>query len=405
MTITVLLWGNRWWLPRQPSPVPFADVATAADALAAAWADQAKTIRLIFQPDEFESTFASCPNGNRATLALALSDQHPVLDNPKHAWSHEPILPGDGAFNTLLHYETAPVLFALVARLEEHGFAVQSAWPMPAWLNALPDDLADSGSTTVAAIDQDRICLYCDCADGRRVSYAWRKDDPLTALAGFLRVRFHADPGCRVLLLATGEHLLQAIDAVVPLAGQSGVQHIPLPAALAKTASLPPRHPAQLLPPPARFTALRAVVATSAALLLLALVFGGRLARDYHAGSADAAVREHEKQALRAEVTHLRANAAEISALRAAVAVIRPNPPAAAFLAKLSATLPTEIVLRSLRMTGGEFVVDGWVAPKTPPAVGEAWIVRLTAANASWHLMGPFTADASGAFRLRGSFR
>lgn len=405
MTLTVLLWGNRWWLPHQSSPVPFADIATAADTLAAAWADQRKTIRLIFQPDEFESTFASCPNGDRATLALALSDQHPALANSERAWSHEPILPGDGGFNILLHYETAPALFALVRRLEEHGFTVHSAWPMPAWLNAVPDDLADSGSTTVAAIDQARICLYCDCADGRRVSYAWRKDDPLTALAGFLRVRFHVEPGCRVLLLATDERLIQAIDAVVPLADRSGVQHIPLSVALAKPASLPPRHPAQLLPPSARFTARRAVVAASVALLLLTLIFGGRLARDYSVGRADAAVREHEKQALRAEVTHLRANAAEISALRAAVGVFRPNPPAAALLAKLSATMPTEFVLRSLRVTGGDFVVDGWMAPKTPAAAGEAWIARLTAANAPWHLTGPFTADASGAFRLRGSFR
>ncbi len=96
--ITVLLWGDRWWLPHHRLPVPFAEPGRAADMLASAWREPAKTIRLVYQPDDFATVAVDCPNGNRATLAMALAEEHPVVFHPGHVWGHEPILGAHGAF-------------------------------------------------------------------------------------------------------------------------------------------------------------------------------------------------------------------------------------------------------------------------------------------------------------------
>ncbi len=400
MPNTVMLWGNRWWLPHRSSPVVFADLSAAADALAAAWSGDDRTIRLVFQPNALESTLVSCPHGNRATLTLALAEQHPALGDPRRAWSHEPILPAGDGFTTLLHYETEPGLFDLIARLQERGFILTAVWPMVTWLNALPTDLAESGSTTIAAIADDRVCLYCDSIDGSRGAFIWNDPQRLQRLEAFIKQRVETDRGSRVLLVIADETILPSI-ASLPCSDR--VQILALVDALHSLASLPVRHPAQLLAVPARWTAPRVMVAASVALLLASTALGARLAYDYSVMRADATALQRQTQALRTEVARLGANAAEIADLRATLATAQPTPPVTAFARKLSATIPSEIVLRSLRLTPESFTGTGWISPRASPATGQGWTARLGAKP--WQLSGPFEADSTGAFRLTGSWR
>lgn len=401
MPRTVLLWGNRWWLPHQSSPIVFGDLATAADALAAAWPGDDRTIRLVFQPDALASTYVSCPHANRGTLALALAESFPALADSRHAWSHEPILPAGEGFSTLLHYETEPALFALIARLHERGFVVTGAWPLATWLNALPSDLAESGSTTIAVVAEDRVSLYCDAVDGKRSAVTWKEAQSVCTLEAFVRERFEADAGSRVLLVTAGEAVLPSLASFSSLGER--LHHLTLADALAAPAPLAARHPAQLLPTPARLSASRLMVAASIMFLLAATALGFRFAVDYTNARADATSLEREKRALRAEVARLHSSAAEISHLRALLAAVHSSPPAAAFCRKLSTTIPHDIVLRSLHLTPQELVVAGWINPRASHATGQGWTTRL--GSESWQLSGPWAADVSGAFRLAGSWR
>ena len=109
---TVLLWGDRWWFAGTGASVEFSDLDHAVEVLVAHFAQAPNPVRLrlVFQPDAFETVAVACPQGDRATLAAALAEEFPSLRMPGCAWSHEPVLPMGGDFATLLHFETQPGL-------------------------------------------------------------------------------------------------------------------------------------------------------------------------------------------------------------------------------------------------------------------------------------------------------
>jgi cell division protein FtsB len=372
--ITILLWGDRWWLPRQKMPVPFAGMDQAAAMLAAAWPEKTRRLRVIYQPEDFATVPAVCPNTNRATLKLALAEEHPVVRHPGLVWGYEPILPAGESFSTLLHHETRPALFALVQQLEEEGFGVDSVWPLPTWLNALPPDLTDSGAITIFALHPDRFCIYRHSAAGARTVHTGHGSDALETLVALLRPMVAENPAEFILCVTTNEALLVTLEERLALEGGQVVGIFTLQEALAKPAPLPPQHPAQLLPPVPRFTASRVVAVTTLMLALGALVGGAGYARTWSQARTHEAERVVAQRQLQGEVEHLRANHAEISALRAEIAALsRPSPRIAEFLRKVAATVPPEVVVTTLQVTAGAFTVNGWAKP----GAAEPWARQL----------------------------
>ena len=260
---TVLLWGDRWWLPRHQLPVPFAEPGQAAALLAAAWLGRTKRLRVIYQPDDFTTVPAACPNAGRTMLALALAEEFPVVTHPGLLWSHEPILAAGESFNTLLHHETRPALFGLVHQLQEHGFTVDSVWPLPTWLNALPPDLSDSGAMTLIAVSAERFCVYRHSPEGIRSVQTGQGADVLDQLAGILQAIFAKHPDEFVLYVTTDDGLIDALNQRLPLIGDRVVGHFSVWEALAKAAPISSRHPAQLLPPGTALLPARAVARAS----------------------------------------------------------------------------------------------------------------------------------------------
>lgn len=398
---TVLLWGRAWWIAGRTEPTPFADMAKAAAALAAAWPDEAKVFRLIYEPEGFATIPTACPLANRATLAFALSDQHPELAVPGIAWSHEPILGAGEAYGTLLHLEAQPALHDLVHRLADAGFTVTGAWPLPTWLNGVPSEVSKSGAVLVAAFQRERACLYRHSGDGVRTIERWLGPEALPQLGGYLRQVFAKNAAEPVWLVPREPALVAELDALVPLADKPAVEVVGLPEALGRETVIPSRHPAQLLPPAPMFTVGRAVVAASVLFLLAALGFGGNYARNYIAWQRDAAARTVQKSVLRAEIAHLRANAMEIAALQARVAGTPAPASAVAVLAHLGASLPPDLAWEAVEITARGFTVAGWLSPGT--ASFEPWLGRLRAAKPGW----PIAAEPpgrDGAFRVRGAF-
>ncbi|MDD3179489.1 MAG: hypothetical protein PHQ04_03975 [Opitutaceae bacterium] len=389
---TVLLWGDRWWLPRQKMPVPFAGMGQAAAMLAAVWPERNRRLRVIYQPEDFVTVPAVCPHANRATLALALAEEHPVVAHPGLVWGYEPILPAGESFSTLLHHETRPALFALVQQLEENGFAVDSVWPLPTWLNALPPDLSESGAMTIFALHADRFCIYRHSAAGVRSVHIGKGSDALEAVIAHLRPMVAENPAEFVLCVVTDEALMETLEERLALDGNQVVGIFNLPAALAKPAPLPPKHPAQLLPPVPHFTASRVTAAVSLVFFLAALVGGAGYARAWVRARTDEAERVVARRQLQGEVEHLRANRAEISSLRAEIAALsRQSPRVAEFLHKVATTVPSKVVVTTLQVTAEAFMLGGWAKP----GAGEPWAKQL----------GPdvhYAVQSDGAFTLRG---
>lgn len=244
--LTVLLWGNRWWLPHHRLAVPFPDLARAPQILASVWNAPHRSIRLIYQPDHLVTVATACPNSNRATLTFVLAEDFPVLCHPAHVWSHEPILPQGERFGTLLHYETEPTLHALVQQLEARGFSVNTAWPLSTWLTALPPDLSESGAMTVAAFTADRFCVYRHAASGAR---SVQLGQGVEGLLQALRPVEQDNAAEFLLYVATEESLVATIEERIRLGGNQIVGVFALADALGKPAPLSAEHPAQLLQP------------------------------------------------------------------------------------------------------------------------------------------------------------
>jgi hypothetical protein len=399
---TVLLWGDRWWLPHHRLPIPFAAQGQAAAMLAAAWPANGRTIRLIYQPADFASVPVDCPNGNRATLAAALAEEHPVVLHPGHVWSHEPIMGTGEGFSTLLHYESRPALFALVQQLEESGFNVASAWPLSSWLTSLPPELSDSGAMTLVALHADRYCIYRHSPAGVRSVHTGQGENVLSAVAERLQPVFAQSPGEFVLFVTTDDAFIDALNEKLTPATNQVVGLFMLWEALAKAAPLPSKHPAQLLPDVPKVSAARVVTAAAVLLLALAGASAALQVREHLASRQDSASRSDQAAALRTEIGHLRENAAEIGELRAVVQAAGQRPPVGILLREISA-LPPEIALASLRVTAEGFVLAGGVVPGGGEAAA-GWTSRFGRAGLPWEV--PAKAPAAvGILRLAGKFR
>ena len=396
---TVLLWGDRWWLSDSPEPLPFAGFEEAARVLAAHLGLKHAKLRLIYQPDTLATVATPCPKGSRTTLVAALAPSFPTLGTADHAWSHEPILAKGDSFATLLHFEREPRLEVLLAQLAAQGIAVETVWPLPTFLHALPDEWSESGAMTIVALSPDRVCGYRHSADGERSAPAWSGENALAEFGAWLSDIFVRNPDEPILLVGDPD----AAAALEPHAAPSerpNVKWLPLTEALARRVVLPRHHPAQLLAPMPVITLQRAVVAASLAFLALAGWSGAAYAHDILAWRTADADREIRKQALRTEVAHLQGNAAEITRLRETLSRVAVRPPAGALLQKIAATTPREVACDTLSVTSGGFALNGHLAPSAPAGAGEAWRARLT--DPGWTL--DLKPARDGGFTLIGTF-
>lgn len=401
----MLLWGDRWWFAGTGQSGRFADLDQAVEVLVAHYAHEPKPVRLrlLFQPDTLHSAAAPCPQGDRATLAAALAGEFPELAKADHAWSHEPVLPMGDGFTTLLHFETQPGLLRLATQLAHRGLAVDSAWPLPTFLHALPEEWSNTGAVTVVAAEERRAVSYRHPADGARAVLQWQGDDVLTEVGDWLGRLLTAHPGEPVLLVPADEAAGQVFGTFVGDPHHPGVEHLCLNEALACPVQLPRYHPAQLLPRTPVVTAQRALVAAGIVFLLAAGWTGLTHAQAVRATQAAARDRMERLHALRQEVAHLREEAAEIAGLQRSLEGGAAGPPCGDLLDRIAATLPPEVTLRRVEFNGRTVAIDGWLAPGTGRSAVEDWRARLAPADAPW------TADArlgaGGAFSLTGGFR
>jgi len=401
---TILLWGNRWWIPGSDALPEFADDGQAAEQLMAHFADQPKPVRLrlIYQPDTLQSVAVACPNGDRRTVAQALAGEYPALVKPGHAWGHEPVLVAGEGFATILHYEAEPRLFALATELARHGLALDSAWPLATYLQALPNEWSNSGACTVVAISPDRAFAFWQPAEGGRDTPNWQGEETLVSVSRWLAEILERDPTEPILLVCGGVEV-EAINPLLTPDRYPGVETLTLAKALSRAALLPRYHPAQLLPREPVVTAQGLALAASVAFLLAAAGIGGAYARACLAERAAATRHSAEATGLRAEITHLRENAAEITALRNRLAGSAPGAPLGSFLRQVATTIPRQLVLGSLRLDGSRLALDGWMPPGTPPTLLEDWRARLAPNGAAW--TAAVQTQPDGSFSLTGNIR
>lgn len=390
---TALLWGHCWWLAGRAEPLEFENLSHAAEVLSAHLGGEARPmrLRLIYQPDSLTSVAVACPRGSRSALQQALSFEHPAIAQPGHAWSHEPILPLDDGFRTILHFEQEPGLFQLVERLGQRGITVTTAWPLATFLHALPAEWSESGAVLVVAVSATTAIAYHHPADGSRTLKEWQGDGASTEADTWLHREMANHPRDPALMLVAAE----------PEAPVEGVKYLPLSDALAIPVILPRAHPGQLLPAAPFLTPQRAVIAASILLLLTGGWSGAAYARDFIAWSDGQRAATHEKSALRSEIEHYRVNAAEIVALRARLAGPGSGPPVGELLDTVCGALPPQLALDQIRVAQGRFTLTGHAAPGAT-AAWEQWRNRL--GSKRWTVEPTAGPRDTGAFSVTGVF-
>lgn len=389
--LTILLWGDRWWLPGRSEPLEFQNDSHAVEILAAHLVEEGRrvAVRLIYQPLSLASVPVTCPAGNRATLKAAFEFEYPAVDDPRHAWSYEPVLPLAEGHSTILHFEQEPRLFELVSVLGQRGVDVVAAWPLATFLHGLPGDWSESGAVAVLAVANDCALAYHHPAEGNREVKAWLGENAAAqALSWFAALPASADSK---LLVTAGE--------CEPAAERASLVRS-IDAALATPVVLPRRHPAQLIPPAVASTAAIAMLVAGLLLVLTGSWGVARHAQRYYDGWTRQRTDAVEIGRLTAEIQHLRENAAEIHRLRGQTAGTGPNPPLADFLETLGEKLPGGVALGSVRMTGARFTVAGHVANDAEPKL-PAW--RDALADKRWQL-DPALPPHGGAFQIEGRF-
>ncbi len=403
---TILLWGDRWWLPHHKLPVPFADLAQAADQLSAAWPGSNRTLRLIYQPDEFATVPVQCPNGNRATLALALGEEHPVVHHPGHVWSFEPIHASGDSFGTLLHYETRPILFGLVHRLRELGFTVSSVWPMGTWLNALPPDLSPSGAMTVCAIHSDRFCLYRQSADGGRALRAGHDGNILQAVSTHLAGLPTKAETEFVLYVTTDDALVERLTERVPLDDRQILGIFSMSQALAKPAVIPARHPAQLLPPVPLITAPKMISIVSAVCLFAAIGLAVTPVRAWINHHQNEAINRQERLTLSSDIEILKPQVAELKRRQSEQLADGPDPlPWVELLRTLPNALPPQVVLTRFQADRSGFQIHGGVSNGLADVSWERWQQSLQSHAGRWRLNETAVTKPTSTFEIKGQWQ
>ena len=270
-------------------------------------------------------------------------------------------------------------------------------------MQRLPGEESEAGAVTVVALQAQRAVAYRHPADGVRTALLWHGESSVADVGAWLGDVLARHTEEAVLLVCADEETASALGALVGVEGYPGVEQVTLHEALAQPVVLPRYHPAQLLPRTSAVTAQRALMAASVALLIAAGWSGVAYGHDFVARQVAVKDQQARLTALRGEVAQLREAAAEIAALRRSLDGGAAGPPCGALLEKISTTLPAQVTLTSLRITGRSWTLDGWVAPGAGPRAGEEWRTRLAPPGAPW--TAETKPGAGGSFSLTGGFR
>jgi len=394
--VTVLWWRSRWWLAGEVVSAVIEGIEPAADWLVRHFTEESKPVRvrLVYQPETLASVLVGCPHGARRELAQALAPEFPALASGDRAWGFEPVLTKGETASTILHFEREPGLIALATRLAEHGIALDSAWPLTTFLQAVPAEWSQSGALAVIAIGPDEAVAFRHARDGERTVQRWSGSAHKEA-SRWLASTIGEDLADSVVVVTDSAETQAALAEVVGVQ-IPGLEVYTVSQVLRRHVVLPRYHPAQLLPREPTALAALLLKAASVALFLTAAGLAGMLGFRWHATRAAAGNATTRLATLRAELLQLRANAAELAALEATSAV---GPPVSVFLDRLARTIPPDVVLASVRVDASGVACAGWALPSAKGAL-TAWPEAL---RGPWSLSLSATAD--GAFSLKGNFR
>ena len=402
-TMTILLWGDRWWISGQDEPVRFGELSSAASVLLEhiGPTESCRRVRLIYQPTLLMNFAVRCPRGSRSTVKAALQEEYPQIADPNCAWGFEPVFD----CRTLLHFEGEPFLFALIAELNSGGIEIEGVWPLATVLNLVPEDWPDNGALTAIAVADGLAMVFRHTPVGEREIRSAEGEPSALLVASTLRHAVEREDAALYVVALDGKG--SGLAAQVGRLEKPGRTDLTWEALCRAAATLSLTQPNQLLPRAGRIGAGTVVVGVAAVAMVSAVVVGIRVANEIREERQASLQSQGEFTRLLAEVDHLHHNETEARSLQAEIELNRgEHPRHSVLLQSLAQRLPPQVVLTSIITDEAGFEVAGGVsATGLGSEDWRAWLQHLDAPGSPWRLAATTVPPPAADFTLKGAWR
>jgi hypothetical protein len=388
-----------------PVPVGADPVATIVEAAARA-AGGARTARIIHQPDSVELHEWAFPDSARPRLRRILSRRFGALEEPGACWAAHP---ASGEGTGLVLIDPCSILPRLAAALGAAGLVLEGAWDLPALVDtALPPD-GDGHLALLAA--GGRAAVSCASSSGGRTFRLFEGPELAESAVPTLRAcaaRF--EDGARPGILAVAEDA-PGRDSLLEALPTGSAAPVPLEEFLAHARRLPPGDLSDFMARPGFWARAlipgRAMAAGGAILMIAAAAVAARARAGQAVAQRETSEWREEHARLERWVAARLPDEARIARLETAIArASSPAAPTHGFLVLLARATPPTVVLRSVVVRDGAFVVTGRV---TGPEAGFAEALGrlragLRAPGEPWTVGEPLPGPGPAAFTIGGTF-
>lgn len=409
---TTVLWWRQLAIALTDSGPVSADLAAAPDSILAVaafiqeLAPTPKTIRLVYEAQDLEHVFTTCPKASRETLRKTLAPTFPTLGAPTATWSAQRISTSETGSTTILHIDRNGHLARLRSALEERSIRIVNAHALPSLIDCTEATSRPSGpAIALISTDNDTLVYWATNEGQRHLSNfpgAEGREHAIADLYNAFSMHPHGTP-VPFLVVTHGDNPIP-LDTfpTKPTATLTLADFLGNAPKLAKTDL------ANLFPPPPPVSSDTIALLASCVFLMAAAACAISYVGDLHEARNNKDRQRAEENKLTQIIETSTATKTAIEKINSELAVYAaPRPLKVKFLAFLSRSRPQQITLRAVNFDGNHWTVTGILHQGVGVDKGpfQAWLAAFDNST-DWSLDPTQNRSADSAlFTLNGSFK
>lgn len=408
---SLLFWGGQWFseggIHVPPSTDPDTIAAGIRKFLEAQGDKPPHRLRLLYHPDSLLAADTPCPNTSDELLRQVLTQQIPALTQPTTISSHFTPTRTSAGCLTFVHHETDSPLPALIAALRKRRCRIEGVWPVTAAI----DQVLENQPCVAVVATGGRLLLYQRRSDGSRQLNHFVGKDAHAAFVGNLQTIIAARPKTEVLpallwFTEDPEHT-EPVPRALQLGAYFELRVCGFADLLTAAKSLSSSATSNFVATTPASRLAKTAFAVSMLCAAGTLWTGGQFAREYITHRSNIPKTEALAVSLRSEIDERRLKHQEFVALRSLVDEAQTRPwPYLDLMRRISAVIPRELTLTSLRIDGVEFHLTGKFESVPNPRGDQvaAFAQALGQASPPWTIVAMPGVGSGGEFALSGRF-
>lgn len=408
---TTVLWWRQLAIALTDSGPVSVDLENAPDSILAVasflqeLAPAPKTIRLVYEAQDLEHVFTTCPKAARETLRKTLAPNFPALGAPTATWAAQRITTSETGNTTIIHIDRNGHVARLRSALEERGIRIVNAHALPSLLDCTDATSRPGACVALIATDNDAL-VYWQTSDGQRHLSNFPGAEGREHAIADLYSAFSLHPhGTAVpfLVVNHGDNPI-ALDTVPA----KPTANLTLADFLEATPKLAKNELANLFPPSAPVSADTVALLASCIFLMAAAACAISYFGDLTEARNNKDRQRQEEQKITKLIESATATKTAIEKINGELAVYAaPRPLKVKFLSFLSRSRPQQVTLRSVNFDGNHWTITGILHQGVGVDKGpfQTWLAAFDAST-EWGLDPTQNRAADSAlFTLNGTFK